>query len=789
MSFESYSLKGSRGCGMKCSMSSGQQSSPESAWSALDARESTKRRRERLAILLLAVGFVVLTAVEIRLNRTSNSLPLVNSIFFFGLLNINLIILMALVWLVSRNIGKLFLERRRKVLGSSLKSKLVAAFLAFSLIPTILLFIISALYINSSFDKWFSLKVQNTLQASLEISRVFFRNSEELSYRFGEHVVRGFQPDFAHSPGTASGSSRIESYLESQRSLLALDALEFYRDPLGKRVIVRHPERAGLPQFIPTLPMDVLSRAFKGERLSLVQHLGTGDLMRCLVPLPHSAGVLVVDSFIPVSLVNKVDEISNVIDDYRDVNPLTYPIKTTYLIILVMITAVITFVAIWLGIFLARQLTVPLEELVKSARQVGSGNLDVIVRPVGHDEISAVVQSFNQMTSDLRESRERLLEASGDLEKRRQQLETVLASIGTGVVVVDRQGRLTQLNRAAAQLLNLQPESCLGRDYPGVFQQNLPILNEMIRKGLTEEPSTTALPWMEQWTVDAGGGQSTGDSDSPESGQKTLAAIATRLPEGERHGLVVVLDDLTPILKGQREAAWREVARRIAHEIKNPLTPIKLSAQRLQRRLLGAVGLAGADEELLKECTDTIIRHTDELKELVNEFSSFARLPAVNPVPNDLNVVVREVCSLYQQAHPAISFEVDAFETLPVFDFDRDQVKRVLINLLDNAVAALGESALEQKVFLQTRFSEPLKTAVLTVRDTGPGVSEDVRERIFEPYFSTKKEGTGLGLAIVKRIITDHGGVIRVETGPGQGAQFVVELPTGLWQGLGRSST
>jgi two-component system nitrogen regulation sensor histidine kinase NtrY len=748
---------------------------------SLDVREAIKRRRERIAILLLAVAFILLTWVEIRLNRTSNTLPLVNSIFFFGLLNINLIILMALVWLVFRNIGKLFLERRRKVLGARLKSKLVVAFLAFSLIPTGILFVISALYINSSFDKWFSLKVQNTLQASLEISRVFFRNSEELSFRFGEHVLTGLSP--------RQGEGKIRSYLESQRSLLALDALEFYAEPLSERVIVRHGERPGLPQFIPPLPLDVLSRSFAGERLSLVQHLGTGDLIRCLIPLPGGSGVLVVDSFIPVSLVNKVDEISNVIDDYRDVNPLSYPIKTTYLIILVMMTGVITFVAIWLGLYLARQLTVPLEELAKSAQEVGSGNLDVSVQAVGHDEIAAVVESFNEMTRDLRESRSRLIEAGSDLERRRQQLETVLASIGTGVVVVDSDGRVTQINRAAAQLLSLSAESRLGLPYPQVFEGTHPVLTEMIRKGLTDESSMAALPWMEQWSVGDQGGSSDSELGVQSPGVKTLASIATRLPEGSRHGLVVVIDDLTPILKGQREAAWREVARRIAHEIKNPLTPIKLSAQRLQRRLSGVVG---KDGDLLQECTDIIIRHTDELKELVNEFSNFARLPEVSPAPNDLNRVIREVVALYQQAHPSFGFELDLRENLPVFDFDRDQVKRVLINLLDNAVAALAESqelGRSPTLRIQTQHSETLQMAAFTVQDNGPGMSREIQDRIFEPYFSTKKEGTGLGLAIVKRIISDHRGTIRVESEPGAGAQFVVELPTRLWQGLGRSST
>ncbi|NDD93017.1 HAMP domain-containing protein, partial [bacterium] len=419
------------------------------AWTALEPREARKRRRERVLILLLTVVLVVLTVVEFRLSRVSNTLPLVNSIFFFGLLNINLIILMSLVWLVFRNIGKLFLERRRKVLGSRLKTKLVVAFLAFSVVPTILLFIISALYINTSFDKWFSLKVQNTLQSSLEIGRVFFTNAEEQSFRFGEHLVPSVR-------AKVSSGAPVEPYLEEQSNLLGLDAVEFYPDPLEERVLVRHRSRTGLPDFLPRIPVEVLSKAFSGEKLSLVQHLGPGDLIRCLVPIGRKSGaegVIVVNTFVPISVVNKVDEISNVIDDYRDVNPLRYPIKSTYLVILIMITLVIIFVAIWLGLYLARQLTVPLEQLVQGAQEVGAGNFDVSVEMVGHDEIGTLIQSFNRMTHDIRESRQRLIETGADLERRRRQLETVLSSIGTGVLVVDASGKVIQLNRAAAQLL------------------------------------------------------------------------------------------------------------------------------------------------------------------------------------------------------------------------------------------------------------------------------------------------------------------------------------------------
>jgi len=240
---------------------------------------------------------------------------------------------------------------------------------------------------------------------------------------------------------------------------------------------------------------------------------------------------------------------------------------------------------------------------------------------------------------------------------------------------------------------------------------------------------------------------------------------------------------MTHLIKGQREVAWREVARRIAHEIKNPLTPIKLSAQRLKRRLGHYRGKDGA---LLKECTDTIVKHTDELKEMVNEFSNFARLPETSLAPNNLNQVVKEVISLFSQAHPIITFKMKTENRLPIFDFDRDQIKRVVMNLTDNAVSALGGQKTQRAAWVkvETHYNDQLQMAVIILEDNGPGMAEDVRSRVFEPYFSTKEDGTGLGLAIAKRIINDHDGYIRVHSTMGRGTQFLIELPTTLKHGF-----
>ncbi len=733
--------------------------------------EKRKRRREWIFVAILSLLFAALTFAELSLTKVSNSLPFVNSIFFFGLLNINIVILIALVWLVFRNLSKLMLERRRNVLGAKLKTKLVIAFLTFSTVPTLVLFVISALYINSSFDKWFSLKIQNTLQASLDITRSFYKSADQNAMHFAEHLAQGIAKRISVDDEAIPGW--MPSYLEDQRTLLALDGVEFYPDPTEERVLLQKPNRSEFYDEHPRFALDLLIQAFQGEPVSVIQHVGNGDLIRCLYPVRAAVrtfagverkirGVVAVNSFISVSLVNKVDEIASVFDDYRETNPLKYPIKNTYFIILVMITLVLIFVAIWLGLYMARELTVPVERLVQGAKEVGSGNLDVVITSGGKDEIAVLIDSFNRMTQDLRDNRARLTEATQDVEKRKVQLEAILANVGTGVVVVDRSGDILTFNQAAARILELDPVKVTGKNYEESFAGVADELVEVLKRELS-------------------GVESRGPEVFRLSKEdKSVAAIVTPLVDIDSHqtwGAVVVVDDISHLIKAQREMAWREVAKRIAHEIKNPLTPIKLSAQRLQRKL---GGLRGKEGELVKECTETIIKYSDEMKEMVNEFSNFARLPEVNLSPSDLNEVLGEVMALYRQAHPEIMFFFKPENKLSAFAFDRDQMKRVFTNLLDNAVAAFVGVPIgrPKKIDVETHFHERLQMAVASIQDNGVGMSEEVRTRVFEPDFSTKVHGTGLGLAIAKRIINDHGGFIRVYSTLGEGTRFLIELPT-----------
>lgn len=735
----------------------------------LEKTERRKRRREQFTIAIVFLAIILFTNAALSLSKASSTLPFVNSIFFFGIINLNLVLLAVLVFLIARNLSKVFFERRRNLLGSQLKTKLVVAFLGLSIIPTITLFLISSLYINTSFDKWFSIKVSNTLQASLEITNAYYKDHQRTAQHFGEKIREDFlRTMIFDSPRT---DKRFVQDLEFQREKYSLAAVEIYWHPLDPRLLVT---KEGLTaDMFPRLPIDSVAAALKGENVSLVQHVGTGDVLRSIIPLHRSVGsdsiigAIAVSYYVPVSLVTKATEISTTFADYKKVNPIKYPIKSIYFSFLVLITLVIIFGAIWAGLYLARELTVPLQRLEKGVNEVGKGNFDVEVVSPGNDEIARVLSAFNKMTSDIRESRNRLQSTNLELEEKRRYVEAVLSNVSAGICSVDANFEITTINKSAAALLKLLPKQVQGRNIRDVFVGELADLGTAFREIVETKGRETIFKYLNLVS----------ERGEPISVLVNLTPLYD--DQGEFQAMVLVFDDITHLIKAQREAAWREVARRIAHEIKNPLTPIKLSAQRLQKKFAGLFSKK-EEEDFLQECTETIIRQVDELKEMVNEFSQYARLPAANPQPNNINSAVAEVVVLYQQAHRNIEFRLNTDEEIPVFSFDREQIKRVLINLLENAVAALDATKPNGIITVTSRFRRAMGVVVIEVADNGPGISNQILPLLFEPYFSTKKEGTGLGLAIAKRIISDHDGYIRASSQSGVkdgGACFTIELP------------
>jgi two-component system nitrogen regulation sensor histidine kinase NtrY len=708
-------------------------------------REFKKRRRERWTIFVLGVFFCLLTYLEVHLSNISQKLPFVNSIFFFGLVNFNVALLLFLAFLIFRNVAKIFSERRGGLVGSQLKAKLVAAFVSFALIPTALLFLVSVFYINSSFDKWFSLKIGSVFQDSIEVTSAYYNTTKKNNYHFAQRIAEQI------SRATPQKRTAVISRLSLEYSL---DAVEYYRDFFSTRAVFLRPD--GQLQDLPPATLEFLQKGIgQGAEASTIHQFSGGNLIRCMVPVKmagQTGGVVIVSSYVPHALVSKMDGIASAFEDYRDVNPLKYPIKSIYLIILVLVTLLIVFGATWFGFHWAKQLSEPLELLGRATEQIANGKYLTVEAPTGSEEIFKLVNSFNKMTRDLGSSESKLRAHS-------RYIEVVLSNISAGVISADQKGNITTINKYACQLLGVEAVRVLGRHYTKILKaEHQALVHDLMGKLVKHRAHSI----QKEIYVNVRGENLVL--------QTTLSPL--RDDKGRELGYVLVFDDLTKLINAQRASAWREVARRIAHEIKNPLTPIKLSAERLQKKFS-----AQLNDAAFESCTQTIIQQVDELKELVNEFSSFARLPQANPAPNDVNGLIQESVVLFQEGHKQISFDLKLDHQIPLFDVDREQMKRVFINLLDNAVAAVQDLTGPKQITISTVYDPVLRIARLVVADNGPGIPAEIRDRVFEPYFSTKEAGTGLGLAIVKRIIDDHSGFIRVFKNSPTGSRFVIELP------------
>ncbi len=732
--------------------------------------EIRKRRREFALIFIVAFVVVLLTWFEIYLFDISQQLPFVHSIFFFGLVNFNVVLFLLMIFLIFRNIVKAFVERRGRVFGSSLKSKLILAFVAFSSIPTILLMVTAVFYINSSFDKWFSVKMAGILKGSLEVTDAYYFNAKKKNYHFANQIaadIRSYNLEVYLKP-------RIRQILKSSLDHYSLDAVEYYSDYFGSRELVMSNNE--IIPIIPKVSLEFLQKGIRSQiEASTIHQFGDGNLVRVIVPVQEGVekGAVVVSSFVPLSLVSKMTDIANAYDDFRDVNPLQYPLKSIYLINFILMTFVIILAATWFGFYLAKQLSIPLVLLGRATKRVASGDYARVEIRTGSEEIAFLVESFNQMTGNLAKSEFEVQQASrnlrktlSDLDEHTRYIEVVLGSVSTGVISVNKAGKITTLNQHAGHLLKILPDNFIGRPVRDLltleyFRTFADLLKTMVENNVERV--------QKEITVNVAG------EDLP----LLITLSILKNERGEEVGKVFVFDDLSPIANAQRAAAWTEVARRIAHEIKNPLTPIKLSAERLQRKFGDLV-----KDPAFSECTKMIIRQTEDLKDLVNEFSQFARLPQARPIFGSLNKSVREAVNLFQAAHPEVEFDLDLDAQLPEFKFDPGQMYRVLVNLIDNSLSAMIDE-IQKKIAISTGFDPSLRIARLIVSDNGHGVPPEERSRIFEPYFSTKSDGTGLGLAIVRRIVEDHNGFIRVFVNAPKGTKMLIELPVnelGVWK-------
>ncbi len=716
-------------------------------------------------MFFVATGLIIyLARVESYLREATSGSTVGNRFLIFGITNLIILLLILIVYLVIRTSARILMARRSGG-GSKLRSKLVLAFVGLSFAPTILLFVVSTGYINTSIVTWFNSQIEKSLTQSMEVAQETYRTAGAKSLHFGRRIG----PQVADRQlFTPQGRSRLITLVQQLQQEYGLSRVELFAAD-GRVLTDGQAQLPGLAHF-PLPTRTELREVMTGRELNRFYSVGNADLVRGIVPVSSGGiiiGAVAVDFHVPESLAGKVHGISRAYHDYRQASSLKNPIRNEFFLTLVLITLVILFLSVWLGIYLANSLTTPIKELADATAKVAGGDLDVHLGEQGDDEIGLLVRSFNKMTDDLRASQQTLRRTNAELtlsnrelEERRRYMEIVLESVTAGVVSLSRDGILTTVNKSAEALLGVRSGQVIGSHFRQVAgPENLDLVAKMLDE-LGDNPGETLR---RQVTIPVNRNRVT----------LQVSMTALRNDRGEPVGTVAVFDDLTQLMRAQRMAAWREVARRIAHEIKNPLTPIQLSAQRLRRRYLERFSQG---DDVFDECTALIVRSVEELKTLVNEFNNFARLPAARPLPEDFNVIIREASTLYGEAHRGIALNFLPDPSLPQILLDRDQIKRVLINLLDNAVAAVDGNG---TIDISTSYNPELRLVTCEVADDGHGIVPEERSRLFEPYFSTKESGTGLGLAIVNTIITDHQGFIRVRDNDPRGTRFIIELPAG----------
>jgi len=732
----------------------------------ISEQEARRRKREWIIILILAVVVGLLTYIETKVVRFGAGLPISNTVVMFILININTLVLLLLIFLVFRNVVKLLYDRKRKVMGAKLRTKLVVAFASLSLIPTILLFFFSIQFITSSVEFWFNVPVEHALQRSLDVGKYVYKHVVENNRFYLERIAYQIaRRDLLNEENRKA----LTRYIQVAQRAFNIQAIEVYSTHSERLAVALDADLEGTP-FGP-VSADAIQKEFhNANSTTLTGRLSSEEIIRTLGCIPFNAGpdeavgVVAVTTVIPASPSENMAAISRGFDQYQQMKMMRRPIQVSNLITLSIVALLIIFCSTWFGFYLAKTLTTPIQELAEGTRRVAEGELNFTIDRGTDDEMGMLVNAFNKMTRDLRAGKQQLelsarelRERNLEIEQRRLYMETVLKNVSTGVISINAVGFISTINKSAEKMLGLKAEQVLNRSYKKVLSPEYLGLAKDILEDLENSPGNSVEKPV-KITID-------------EATRAFMVHVtALRDDKGRYMGMVVVFDDLTEIEKAQRMAAWREVARRIAHEVKNPLTPIKLSAQRLRRKYADQVV---RDNSVFMECTQTIIDQVDQIRNLVNEFSSFARLPAATPEPCYLPELVEEAVVLYREAQPDIIFKIHSGPGIPQLSLDPQQMKRIMINLIDNAIAAMNGRGI---IGVTLSFDPILKIVRLEVSDTGPGISPEDKIRLFEPYFSTKKTGMGLGLSIVSTIVEDHNGFIRVQDNQPKGTKFIIEL-------------
>jgi nitrogen fixation/metabolism regulation signal transduction histidine kinase len=732
-------------------------------------RDETKTSGRRKAVIALAIGAFLLLAILVA--QASFNLKFISPdsneqlLFFAGLSGLIFFAFVALTIVLGRNLLKLYAERRQGVAGSKFRTRLVVVSLLLSFLPVLAMFWFSYGLMNRSIDKWFSQPVEEVRADTAAMSALLY--------------------DYAGQ----NAASEAQSIAQTE---------EFQQALTGKNVSAANEE---LREHIPTLQGGFVLALADGNAATSLNTPATWPTMKGSFPLqsalhgehPHfqwgqtdyivaaaplPGAVVVVAMPLPPKFAQTAKQIQDSQQRYIELAAKRKLFRRTYIGFLLLLTVVVLFASTWLALLLSKLVNRPVAALAAGTEAISKGQLDYRVDIRATDELAELVQSFNSMAEQLESSRRQIDASSRDvgaaneaLESRRRYIETVLESLPTGVISIDASRRVTLANAAFSRMFY----PILGSDERSEYVSPATLVNLPLREVVPADVLADLEPLLRR--ADRMGITAANMELALPRAQLNVAVTVSALSHGaEGLGYVLVFEDLSDLLRAQKQAAWREVARRVAHEIKNPLTPIALSAERIHRHLTRGTAPDAASLEVIRTCAETIRNAVETVRALVDEFSVLARFPASRPQPASLNSLVEAALAMFNGRLEGIRVRTELAHDLPEVMADPEAIKRAVANLVDNAAEAMQDAMLKE-ITISTALVASRDAVELAVSDTGQGVSRDVKERLFLPYFSTKQRGTGLGLAIVSRIVEDHRGSIRVEENKPFGSRFVVELP------------
>ena len=744
---------------------------PDKPEKSLNHKNSTtkkngeKKRPTWTTNIWILFTLLILTSLEYYFFQKTSPASVINNLAVLVIFNIILILLVVLIVLITRTLLQLYNERKSDTLGSKFQTKLIIAFLILTLVPSVLLFTVASKLFTYSIESWFNIKIEQTLQQSMDVAQEYYAHIERNAFSDAQKIEQQINKKELFRQVKRD---KLKNLIKQKKKEYELEGIILYDNNYKK--IVSKFENKGASDTQSNDFKDLLKKSISGEGVSDFRASSQGSYLAIAMPLTETIknkvtiwGYILTLTSIPASTQHKIQSIQNSFESYKRQKFLQLPVSASYYTTFVIITLLILFSAIWLGFYMARSITIPIQKLAEGTRRIAGGELNFKLEVVAKDEIGYLVDSFNRMTGELNDSQtkiqlanQNLKETNIKLERRRQYIATILEHIGAGVLSINKAGHITTFNKAAEKILNTKAIEVLGSNYkdafdPGHQGQIKKIIQDMASKKIELAEKQIELRVNETPRI-------------------LLTNIQVLRDTDEKYlGLVILFEDLTSLIKTQKIAAWKEVAQGIAHEIKNPLTPILLNTERLRKKYHTDKESFG---KVFEESINIISQEVEGMKNLINEFLRFARMPSPSPKLNSLHKIIDDITTLYSNNDLIIKNRYDP--NINNINVDAEQLRRVFINLFENSLDALNKTG---SIEITTRLDSINNKIKILFSDNGTGISANDRDKLFSPHFSTKKRGSGLGLAIVNRIIVDHNGSINVIEHQSMGTTFEIELP------------